>query len=534
MATISFNGIRQAEGLYENLQAIKQRIENRLNLEVHSPQYKPCTLSNHKIMRLCFLAGLAQKEPRRMEAIEAITLSKSNQKIFDTFFTWNDLSTFYSALLKLRYQPLNIDWEKENILVLKSKIIAYEIFQGAQWLLQENHLEEFLLQKGYLPQSNKSTKIPSLNLHIGVYEDNIDAYLNLNSKEIPNTQILIAGTTGSGKSNLIAVLLQQLRGISVDTAYPVNFLLLDYKGEFSDPSNEQWLSYFEVDRSCILDPIQQPLPFSPFRSFIGKSQNEINLYSTELANALCAIDNTRISANMSNRLSEAIIHAYKSTQNAPIHFEHILKHYTALQPEKEKEKDDSIKSVLKQLIRSNLFATEDQADLIRNSYIIKMDGFPKEGTLAKAIVYFIISKLNTIYEQLPKQAADEENVEIRHFTIIDEAHYMLDFDNRPLRELIAVGRNKGLSIILATQNMDSFKSEYFDFYANAQYPLIMKQQSMNDSIIKDIFGVSGRDFLEIKEAIASLQKGELIIKNPAAIALGLGRKYKKIKVRHLI
>ena len=142
--------------------------------------------------------------------------------------------------------------------------------------------------------------------------------------------------------------------------------------------------------------------------------------------------------------------------------------------------------------------------------------------------------MNTIYESLPKQAVNDECVEIRHFTIIDEAHYMLDFDNKPLRDLIAVGRNKGLSIILATQNMDSYKSRYFDFYANAQYPLIMKQQSITDSVIKDLFGVSGNEFNEIKEAISSLSLGELIIKDPTAIALGMGKKYKKIKTSHLI
>lgn len=112
---------------------------------------------------------------------------------------------------------------------------------------------------------------------------------------------------------------------------------------------------------------------------------------------------------------------------------------------------------------------------------------------------------------------------------------MLDFDNQPLRNLIAVGRNKGLSIILATQNMDSFKSKHFDFYANAQYPLIMKQQSINDSVIKDIFGVTGKDFTDIKSEIASLQKDELIIKDDTMALLGIsGKNYKKIKVTHLI
>ena len=111
---------------------------------------------------------------------------------------------------------------------------------------------------------------------------------------------------------------------------------------------------------------------------------------------------------------------------------------------------------------------------------------------------------------------------------------MLDFDNRPLRNLIAVGRNKGLSIILATQNMESFKSKHFDFYANAQYPLIMKQQTISDPVIKDLFGVSGKEFQEIRTEIAGLQKGELIIKDQNAFILDIGKKYKKIKVTHLI
>ena len=82
--------------------------------------------------------------------------------------------------------------------------------------------------------------------------------------------------------------------------------------------------------------------------------------------------------------------------------------------------------------------------------------------------------------------------------------------------------------------MDAYKSKYFDFYANAQYPLIMKQQSINDGVIKDLYGVSGNELNEIKQAIASLQKGELIIKNNEAIILGMGKKFKKILVRHLI
>jgi len=531
MNTIQLQNIRQSEGLLEQLTPLKHKIEERLNLVKYSDNVKPVTVSNNFLQRLALAAGLSQNEERKIEDIENVIISKTGLRIHETTFARFNLQELWSALIKLRYHNLDVDWTSQ---VMKSKVVNYEMLKGKDFLMQEGNLDEWLSVSDSRATGSGFGDIPKLILTIGSYEDDIPAYLNLNGRNIPNTQIIIAGATGSGKSNLIAVLINEMRTLTVESSYPVNFLLFDYKGEFSDPANSDWLSLFEVDESSILDPIKHPLPFTPFKDFTGKTQNEINLYASEMATALIAIDRARISANMSNRLAEAVINAYKITKNKPITFKHILDSYTLLQSPKDRNKDDSVKSVLKQLIRNNLFAIEDQVELIKESYIIKMDSFPKDGPLAKAIVYFIVSKLNTIYEKLPKQAVNDECVEIRHFTIIDEAHYMLDFDNKPLRELIAVGRNKGLSIILATQNMDSFRSRYFDFYANAQYPLIMKQQSIADGVIKDLFGVSGSEFNEIKEDISNLKLGELIIKNPTAAALGMGKKYKKIKVSHLI
>ena len=507
---IALDNIRQAEGILDELNGLKENIENRINLSQVAGNEKRVLLTGNKIMRICLIAGLNVAEKRSMERINNIQLSKSSIRIPSSFFTHNNLRSLYSALLKIRYRDFKIDWN-DNPTV--SRIIA-----------------NFLLS--ITSHRNVSGNIPALELIIGEYDNEMEASLNINGKSITNTQILIAGSTGSGKTNLLAVLINQFRRLSVETVYPVNFLLFDYKGEFSDSANNHWLALFDVDRSCILNPIERPLPFTPFKDFTGKTLNEINLYSSEMATALCALEKANISANMSNRLSEAIVDAYKKTNGAPISFDLMLKMYQAKM--QNADKDDSVTSVLKLLVRSNLFEKEDKVQLTDECFIIKMDAFPKDGPIAKAIVYFVVAKLNLIYEQLNKQAVNDEYVQIRHFTIIDEAHYMLDFDNRPLRNLIAVGRNKGLSIILATQNMESFKSKHFDFYANAQYPLIMKQQTISDPVIKDLFGVSGKELQEIRSAIAGLQKGELIIKDQNAFLLDIGKKYKKIKVSHLI
>ena len=531
MNVIQLTNIRSAEELAPLLNRLKVIFEEKINLSEYTNDFKPAQASNNLMQRLALMAGLSLENKRSLELINEVKLNPSSH-LHDTVFTRNNLSNLWSALLKVRYNNFQIDWENTP---LKSKVINYEMIEGANFLLENANLDEWLHnatanQKGF----HSSGKLPLINLLIGKFEDDIPAMLNINSLEIPNTQIIISGSTGSGKTNLLAVLLSQIRTSTIESAYPVNFLLFDYKGEFSDPANRNWLSLFEVDSSCILDPIKEPLPFAPFKDFEGKSQNEINLYATELSTALLSLDNASISANMSNRLAEAVINSYEITRQRPIDFSLIFEEYTKLQQDKDADKMDSVKSLLNQLIRSNLFSDTNEFDLIKNSRIIKLDNFPKDGAIAKAIVYFTISALNNLYEKLPAQLKSDECVQIRHFTIIDEAHYMLDFDNKPLRNLIAVGRNKGLSLILATQNMDSYKSKYFDFYANAQYPLIMRQQTISDKIIKDLFGVSGNDFQEIKNEISGLGKGEVILKNTTASILGMGKKYKKIKVSHIV
>ncbi len=518
--------MRILDGTHGELEEVKLAIEQRLNLSDYSENVRPVVLNFTTVMRICCLVGLSDKSPRSKAKIDELQTSTGMQPIGSSFFTKSNIKEVFVALIKMRYCDVDGDWQTSTFL---SKVLYSEMMRGKHILMQEGGIDEWL-HFSPLRGGKSLMDIPELNLYIGQYEDGMDACLDINNTAIPNTQILVAGTTGSGKSNLLSVLISQIRMASADTYYPVNFLLFDYKGEYSDPFHADWLTKFETDSSAILNPMEKPLPFTPFKDFTGRPVNEINLYSTSLASAISAISSATIGTLMDNRLSEAIVNAYKEKKQKPITFQEILDHYTRLMPEKKQGDMDGVKSVLSQLIRNNIFADEDQIDLAKGCYIINLGKFDKDGIMAKAIVYFVTSKLNNIYEELPPQATNAERVELRHFTVIDEAHYMLGFKNKPLQNLIAVGRNKGMSVILATQNMDSFKSKHFDFYANAQYPLIMKQQQQNDGVLKDLFGVSGIALQELKHAIAGLQKGELITKDNKAIALGLGKHWKKIKV----
>ncbi len=519
-------------GMHNQIQDVKNALEQRINLKEYSENLRPITLNFSIVLRSCLLAGLSDNCKRTVDDILNCNITLDNTPYPTTFFTKADIGSLFEALLKLRYHNVEeVDWSIPGNV---SKAIGREILRGRDILMQEGGVDAWLCNTPLRGTSNMAGDIPELNLRIGTYENEMDAFLDINSRAIANTQVLVAGTTGSGKTNLLAVLINQIRSCSSDSHYPVNFLIFDYKGEFSDPENVGWLEKFDTDEKAILRPMERPLPFTPFTDFTGKPINEVNMYATTLSSALRAIAPTIISARMEERLAVAIINAYKAKSFKPITFKEILHFYLAPLPENRRDVDDSVTATLNQLIRANLFEEEDRIDLINDCYIIDLGRFPKEEILAKAIVYFVISKLNNIYENLPKQAMNDERVQLRHFTIIDEAHYMLGFENKPLQNLIAVGRNKGMSIILATQNMDSFKSKHFDFYANAQYPLIMKQQQQNDAVIRDLFGISGNALQEIKQAITGLQKGELITRDATNAALGIGKTWQKIKITHLI
>ena len=85
------------------------------------------------------------------------------------------------------------------------RIIAAEMLRGRDYLIADNNLDSFLYAMNNKVAMAKD--IPVLNLLIGNYGDEeMEATLDINSRSITNSQIIIAGATGSGKTNLLAVL----------------------------------------------------------------------------------------------------------------------------------------------------------------------------------------------------------------------------------------------------------------------------------------------------------------------------------------
>src|SRR5690606_39251462 len=198
MLTLQTN-LRIAEAVAPKMDQLRTKFEQILNLDKYEFEQKPFAVKgNAKYMRISLLAGLALKEARTKDFTNLVMTSNS---IHPTLFTVHNLSNYLNTLLHYRYSHLDVNWEDS---ITRSKVICHEILMGAEALLQGDELLEWLSFTG--SSSTQNNGIPHLNLNIGEYLDEIPAFLDMNSSAITNTQILIAGTTGSGKSNLLAVL----------------------------------------------------------------------------------------------------------------------------------------------------------------------------------------------------------------------------------------------------------------------------------------------------------------------------------------
>lgn len=195
MSIINFSNTRQMEGLLDEISPVKDLMENKINLSRIVDREKRVSLTLNKVMRICFIVGLSIPAERKEEEFKDIQLSTSSARIVPSFFTMHDLSTLYAALLKLRYSSLNIDWTQNATL---SRIIAAEMLRGRDYLIKENNLDTYLYSMGSKVAMTKD--IPVLNLLVGNYGDEeMEANLDINSRNITNSQIIIAGATGSGK-----------------------------------------------------------------------------------------------------------------------------------------------------------------------------------------------------------------------------------------------------------------------------------------------------------------------------------------------
>jgi hypothetical protein len=136
---------------------LREKLDKHINLKNYTENHKNVTpKGNAKLMRICLIAGLAQKEKRTNDFL---SLQMSSNSIHPTLFTVHNLNGILGSMIHLRYQHLALNWE-DNI--TKSKVVNAEIFRGFDFLMQGENLINWL--RVSTTASIKAGQIPFLNL----------------------------------------------------------------------------------------------------------------------------------------------------------------------------------------------------------------------------------------------------------------------------------------------------------------------------------------------------------------------------------
>ncbi len=306
----------------------------------------------------------------------------------------------------------------------------------------------------------------------------------------------IAGTTGSGKTQLVFDIIYQ---ISKQTNYELNFTFFDFKGT---DSKEKLDSFLTATKSNFLDiKHQSGFPFSPLKNYDLSNQNYIESFASDLRTFFKDIRQVQ-SASLVREIKD-----YYFDNNSSPSLEDLLESIL----EKNKGKFDTTTSVIQQLINSGIYDESKSYSIFNQSTYISM---PSEVT--KEIKQFVtFNLLKFMYDSIKKSGDTTvtNNIKaLKHIIIIDEAQNFLQHKNaRPVIEsMLRELRSMGIIIILIAQETQDFIYKDFNFMSQIQFPICA---NVKDKSAKRIIPFLGSVNSEVKlnAQLAKLEGGKALI-----------------------
>lgn len=344
-------------------------------------------------------------------------------------------------------------------------------------------------------QMSGSLKPIELNFGKDLNGDNILVKIN-DEREYTSRHFAIAGTTGSGKTQFVFDILNQ---ISKQTDYELKFTFFDFKGTDTKEKLNDFLNYTNAD--FIKVSHNEGFPFSPLKNYDLSNQNYIESFASDLRTFFKDIRQVQ-----SASLVRQIIDYYFDNKKSPSLTE-LLENLL----ENNKGKFDTTTSVIQQLINSGIYDESKTYSIFDQSAYISM---PSEVT--KEIKQFVtFNLLKFMYDKI-KRSGDtivNDNIkELKHIIIIDEAQNFLQHKNaRPvIEDMLRELRSMGIIIILIAQETQDFIYSDFDLTSQIKFPICC---DVRDKSLKRIIPFIGsvNSELKLKNQLDKLESGKAII-----------------------
>ena len=299
----------------------------------------------------------------------------------------------------------------------------------------------------------------------------------------------IMGGVGSGKTRTAVYMLRTLR-----RHCELPLLAFDFKGDLTD-------SFTRGLGATVITPPAMAIPldvlYVPSRDDIS-----IKTAAARIRDSIAAVKARKPSGIQSEALREAVASVLEcSSPDAPASLPDVA---LALELEYEDRgrKSDELTATLNELTQFALFKPDfSPAAFFARSWIIQL---PQDGSaeMRRLIINLTLDALDRWINSQPDAPTDDQGTrDLRHLTMLDEAHVILSTNLPALGNLVRMSRSKGGSLMLISQSPDDFVGTEDGYLDNMGMTLAFNTQA-KPGPTKRIFGNT--------VSLASLQVGQAL------------------------
>jgi DNA phosphorothioation-dependent restriction protein DptH len=300
--------------------------------------------------------------------------------------------------------------------------------------------------------SGEGVKFPVGTLQ-GAIGDNAEAYFWPSNTALNQLNIGIVGDLGTGKTQLLQMLLTQLRRQTKEKQPdPMSALILDYKGDFL---GEEFLT--AVDGQ-VLQPEDIPL------TVIGLQDGDTRQKRSRKKGALIDVLHKiygGIGPVQTRRLKKALDKVWDSHGASPT-LDQLLAQYLS----DVEDVADSVVSILENFVDACVFSENPDellsfAELMdRKVIVLNLHSLGQDQQLKNALVALFLNNYYEYMGSLPQGQYQGENPQLRHLNsllVVDEATNIMAYKFDALGLILRQGREFGVGVALSTQYLNDFK-----------------------------------------------------------------------------
>lgn len=359
------------------------------------------------------------------------------------------------------------------------------------------------------PQNSTAGYKDLIEFNLGMADKDEIINIRLNDLyEFESHHIAIAGTTGSGKTELIKDLLYQ---IAQKTNQQLKFIFFDYKGEGQSDKLKPFLDKTNCE---YVNPIEKAFDFNPL-SFIHLTNEKQQIFNiNSFVDAVAAID-SKLGAKQKNLLKTITMNCFDKKKKEGKYptlnylFDELKNYYHEID-----EKPDSLYAIMSDLA-TNLFAEDIPKEVgkIYEKSIYMSLPEAMSDKLRQLCVFLTLKYLLSVFSSMDDVVPNDKRINpIRYIIVIDETHIYLNNKNARsiLEQLLRVIRSKGVVVVMLSQGVEDFYKPDFDFSSQVKIPICLYVKNKQAKPIERFVG-SVRHSGKFQKIIDDLDKGNGLI-----------------------